>query len=132
MQRNVEALEELTAAMNRRDVEAVLRGVAVDVVFRPARSDVEGAYLGHDGIRVFFANNAENFELFRIDFRELRDLGEWVLATGSIHIRGRGGGVEMDIPTAGLASFESGRMTRWEDFRERRLALRAAGIQEPA
>ena len=31
---------------------------------------------------------------------------------------------------AGVATFEAGRMTHWEDFGDRRLALEAVGLSE--
>ncbi len=114
--------------MKRGDVEGLLSVVAEDVVWLAARSAVEGAYRGHAGIRKFFADNEENFELFVPEFRDVRDLGDRVLAIGTIHIRARGSGVETDIPTAGIATYERGKLVRWEDFRDRRLALEAAGL----
>src|SRR2546423_15641975 len=75
------------------------------------------------------ADNQENFERFEPDYRDVRDLGDRVLAIGTIRVRGRGSGVETDIPAAGIATFnEDGRLVRWEDFRERHLALEAAGL----
>jgi hypothetical protein len=84
-------------------------------------------YRGHAGLRASLADNKENFEVFEPEFRELRDLGDRVLAVGTIHIRARGSGVETDIPTAGIATFEQGKLTRWEDFRDRVSARRLAG-----
>jgi ketosteroid isomerase-like protein len=128
---NVEAFLQANDAMRRGDVEALLRWVDEEGVMLAARSAVEGAYRGHDGIRRFMADNAENFEKFEPDYPEVRDLGDRVLAIGTIHVRGRGTGVETDIPAAGIATFnEEGRIVRWEDFRERRLALEAAGLRE--
>ena len=53
-----------------------------------------------------------------------------MLAIGTVHIRGRGGGVDMEYSAAAVATFEDGKMTRWEDFRERALALEAVGLRE--
>ena len=91
---------------------------------------MEGAYHGHAGLRGFLADNQANFEVFRFDLSDVRDLGDRVLAIGTIHIRGRGGGVETDIPVAGVATYRDGKLTRWEDFRERDRALEAAGLSE--
>jgi hypothetical protein len=38
--------------------------------------------------------------------------------------------VETDIPVAGVATYRDGKLTRWEDFRERDRALEAAGLSE--
>jgi ketosteroid isomerase-like protein len=127
---NVRAFERAVEAVNRGDAEAALSIVSDDGVMLAARSPVEGAYRGHDGFRAWFADNAENFEVFQVTMAELRDLGDRVLAIGSIRIRGRGSGVETDIPTAGIASFDDGKLTRWEDFRERSRAIEAAGLAD--
>jgi hypothetical protein len=51
-----------------------------------------------------------------------------VLATGTLRIRGRGSGVEMEIPMAFLAEFRDGMLVHYKDYGEARLALEAAGI----
>ena len=117
--------------MNRGDVEHWVRGSTQDVVIIAARSEVEGPFVGHDGVRKFFADNATNFEVFQARYDDVRDLGEdRLLAIGTIHIRGRGAGVETDIPAAGIATYRDGKLSRWEDFRERHLALKAVGLEE--
>ena len=127
---NVDLFLEGAEAMGRGDVEAVLEAVSEDVVWIPARSAVEGAYRGHDGMRQFLADNAESFELFEPHYEEVRDLGDRVLGIGTLRIRARESGVETDVPVAGIATFREGKLVRWEDFRERRLALEAAGLAE--
>ena len=130
-QENVELFWEGVDAMRHGDTEAFVAGASEDVVWIAARSSVEGAYHGHEGIRRFLADNAENFEVYEPDFVEVRDLGEHrVLACGSFHIRARGSGVETTFPVAGIATFRDGKLARWEDFRDRRVALEAAGLSE--
>lgn len=127
---NVEAAEQLAEALSRGDVDALLSLTAEDVVWIAARSAVEGVYHGHAGPRKFCADNAKNFDTFRLSIDKLHDLGDRVPGVGTIHIRGRGSGVETDIPVAGILTFEHGKVTRWEDFRERHLALKAAGLEQ--
>jgi ketosteroid isomerase-like protein len=126
---NVELMRRGTAAMNRGDVGYWVRNSTHDVVIVAARSAVEGSFVGHEGVRQFFADNATNFEVFQVRLDDVRDLGEdRVLAIGTIHIRGRGAGVETDVPMAGIATYREGKLRRWEDFRERRAALKAVGL----
>jgi ketosteroid isomerase-like protein len=128
---NVELFLRANAAINRGDVEYAIRHSTEDVVIIAARSAVEGNFVGHEGVRKFFADNAANFELFHVRIDDVRDLdGDRVLGIGTIHIRGRGGGVETDIPMAGIATYRDGKLSRWEDFRERRAALEAVGLAE--
>ncbi len=127
-QENVRVFEAARDALSRGDIEGFLRLVDEDVIWIAARSAVEGTYRGHDGLRRFFADNDENFELFEPDFREVRDLGDRILAVGTIHIRGRGSTLETDIPVAGIFTFSRGKLVRWDYFRDRRSALAAAGL----
>jgi ketosteroid isomerase-like protein len=130
-QENMRLFEQGKDALDRGDMEAFLSLVDEDVVWIAARSAVEGAYHGHDGVRKFFADNEENFEVFEADWREVRDVDdERILAIGRIHLRGRGSTVETDIPVAGIFTFKRGKLVRWEDFRDRAHALQAAGLRE--
>jgi len=122
--------EKAGEALGRGDMESFLALMDDDIVWIAARSAVEGTYRGHDGLRRFFADNDENFEVFEPDFREVRDLGDRILAVGVIHIRARGSALETDIPVAGIFTFKQGKLVRWEDFRERRIAVEAAGLSE--
>jgi ketosteroid isomerase-like protein len=129
-QENVDAFLVVMQAINGGDVEGVLGALDEDCVLLPLRSAVEGGFHEHDGVRALFADNAETFEVFQLDWRDVRDLGGQVLAIGTVHHRGRGGGVEIDTPTAGVASFRDGKLTRWEDYGDRGAALKAVGLEE--
>jgi ketosteroid isomerase-like protein len=127
---NVELFQRGVEANNRGDVEALQALAARDIVIWALRSPVDGEYRGHDGIRKMHADNRENFDVWRLDYPDVRDLGDGrVLAIGTLHIRGRGGGVETDVPTAGVATFANGKMTRWHDYGDPRKALAAAGLE---
>ncbi len=91
----------------RRGTDAINRGeldipelVHPEVVFEPLRSGTEGAFVGHEGMRRFIADTEEMFELFHASYPDIRDLGDSVLAIGSIRMRSRVSGVEADVPTA--------------------------------
>src|SRR5438045_7693657 len=96
-QENVELFLKGTDAIRRGDMETALDVASEDVVWIAARSAVEGAYRGHEGLRQFLADTAENFEPFEPRFEEVRDLGDRVLAIGTLGIRARGSGVETDV-----------------------------------
>jgi len=130
-QENVEVSLRIERAVNGGDVACVIHHTNEDCVLIVGRSAVEGHYVGHEGVRRLFADTAENFELFELRADDVRAVGQdRVLMAGIVHLRGRGGGVEMDIPYAGVTTFRDGKMSRWEDFRDRRLALEAVGLAE--
>jgi ketosteroid isomerase-like protein len=127
---NVDVFRRGADAANRGDAEEFLREVHPDGVFEPLRAATEGAYVGHDGIRRFWADTEETFELFQVDYTDIRDLGDRVLAIGTIRVRGRGSGVETRIPTAAIAEYRDGLLWRYKDYGESRLALEVAGLSE--
>jgi uncharacterized protein len=129
---NVEAFRRGTDALERGAFDAALLEELIDpdVIFEPLRAPVSGTYRGHEGIRRFIADTAESFDVFRFDRPDIRDLGDRVLAIGTLHIRARQGGVEAEVPTAGIAAYRNGRLIHWKDFGDRRQALEAAGLTE--
>jgi ketosteroid isomerase-like protein len=115
-------------AINRLDVATVLALTHEDCVFEPLRSQTEGAFVGHEGMRRFLADTAETFDLFKASYTDLRDLGgERLLAIGTIRIRGSGSGVESDVISAAVVELKDGRMLRYRDYGDPQLALQAAG-----
>ena len=130
-QENVARYREGIETINTGDVEAALSYIDPDVIFEPLRSPVQGAYIGHRGFRAWFADTAENFDSFRIDHTDIRDLGDdRVLAIGTLHVRGKGSGIETDVPTAAMVTFREGRMVSLKDYGDRSAALLAAGLSE--
>jgi ketosteroid isomerase-like protein len=127
---NANRFRRLIEAANEEDLDGALALISEEVVWIAARSAVQGTYHGHEGIRSFFADNQENFERFEPAVAEIRDLEDGVLVLGSIHVRGRGSGVDTEVPMAGIATYRDGLLVRWEDFRERDRALRAAGLAD--
>ena len=125
---NVELFRRGADLFGRGD-EAVLELIDEDIELIALRSATEGAFRGHEGIRAFFADNRESFDLFEPDYYDVRDLGDGrVLALGKIRVRGRGSGAETEVPTAVIATIREGRMTRFRDYGEHGAALEAAGL----
>jgi len=125
---NVELLRKLQDDWNRGERDFADE-YHPDVEFVPLRAATEGAYQGLSGIEAWIADTSEVFDKFEMNF-EFTDLGERVLACGTIHVRARGSGVETDIETGGLFEFRDGRIVRWEDFGSKSKAVEAAGLRE--
>ncbi len=129
---NVEALRRAVIAYNGADVDALLEELDPDVEWRSLNQVMFGGqaqvYTGHDGVRRFMTEVEEAFAQARIEKLEVRDLGERVVGSGQLHIRGRASGVEIDSPIAWLAEFKDGRMTRIKDYLDPRQALEDAGL----
>jgi SnoaL-like domain len=77
-------------AFNQRDLDGMLRGLHADVDFHPLRlSGLRGSYLGHDGVREWFAHLKRLRHEYRIVLCDARSVAEGrVLAVGSLSLAG--------------------------------------------
>ncbi len=136
-QENVEAVHEWIAAINRRDLVALLKLADPDLEFRSylaALSGSDGAYRGHDGLKRYLRDLDDAWESFQVEQDECRDLGETVLMVGRLHARGRSSGLEVKERLAFLHTFREGtgpsRYVRHQFFATVAEALKAAGLSE--
>jgi ketosteroid isomerase-like protein len=100
-----------------------------DVELIALRSVTEGSYRGYAGLLRFQADNAATFEKFEQRY-DVLEVGERVLATGTLRVRGAGSGVEMDSPAHIAIEFRHGRISRWHAFGSKAEALKALGLAE--
>jgi limonene-1,2-epoxide hydrolase len=119
----VQIFREAVDALNRVDRAELQRLIDPEIAFVPMRSAVTGAYLGHAGLEEFLADNEEMFEIFHAEFDELEPLPDGrLLSIGRIRVRGRGGQVETEVKTAGIACFRDGRLLSWHDYGDEAVA----------
>ena len=71
----------------------------------PAGAEIEGTYRGEARLREFLTDNAESFDVFEPSYDDIRDLGDRVLALGRLRIRGKEGGVEVEVPSALVVTY---------------------------
>ena len=100
-----------------------------DVEFLPLRAATEGAYHGIAGIERFIADNEAVFEKFEPQ-QEFLDLDERVLTWGTIRVKAKQSGIDMDIPVGGVVEFRDGKIVRWQAFGSKDAALKAVGLEE--
>jgi ketosteroid isomerase-like protein len=128
-QENVELVRALVARFLELTEEDFGTYLDPDVEVIALRSVTEGCYRGYAGLRRFQADNASTFEKFEQRY-DVREVGERVLATGAIRVRGAGSGIEMDIPAHIVIEFRDGRISRWHAFGLKAEALEALGLEE--
>ena len=130
-QENVEAVERLYGAFNRRDMAAMLDLIDPEVEWVPVLAVLEGdVYRGHEGFRSWVEALDPDWETFEVDYEELRDLGDRVLAFGHWRGRGRASGVEFGQPATWLYEIKDGRVVRLQTFTDRAEALETLGLEE--
>jgi hypothetical protein len=126
-QENVDVVRRINAAIDAKDMEALVAEHHPDVEIVVLRSEIEGPYLGHDGLRRMAADMFDADFGQRID--EMRELaGERVLVLGHQHATPRGARWEHVL--AEIFEIEAGKVKRLQAFRTVEDALEAAGLRE--
>jgi SnoaL-like domain len=129
-QENVDRFLAAAEAFNRGDFEAAAEGIETDAVFEPQVAVVEGAFVGPDGVRAFMTGSADLYELFQVNYSEVRDLGDRVLAFGTARSIGKESGIETQVPLAVVATYRAGQLTHWKDYGDKNQALEACGLTD--
>ena len=129
-QENVDRFVEGIEAFNRRDIEGIVRFVDPEIRFEHWLAELQGNFVGVDALRAWFADLFEHFASGPIHCTDIRDLGDRVLALGTVRAVGAESGVETEHPYTVLARFENGLLTEFIDFGDREKALEAAGLSE--
>src|SRR5687768_9283694 len=94
-----ETIARAFAALNRRDLSALLAVSHPDIEWRPLRAGV-GPYIGHDGIRRALDDVHAQFDELHNEPRRWTDLGDRVLVAGRLVAKERATGLRIDNPGA--------------------------------
>jgi ketosteroid isomerase-like protein len=126
-QANVEAVRTAIDAFNRGDREAMLELGGDDFEYDWTRSmgPNRGLYRGIEGFMEFVNDQWSTFDEVRLEAHELIPRGKHVVATTTVHARGREG-LPVSANSTHLYTFENGRLVRITLFQEREEALAAA------
>jgi ketosteroid isomerase-like protein len=128
----VDVVHEIAAALGRRDLSAFLGLTHPDVEWHSSISVISegGAYHGHDGVRQYMSDVNEAFESLEATVDSALDVGDLVVAVGSLRYRGRTSGVEMHAPLGWVYRFRQGKLVYLRTFRDPEQALEAVGLSE--
>jgi ketosteroid isomerase-like protein len=127
----LEMARESIAALNRRDVEAVVEAFASDAEWWPLRSSTEGPYRGHDGVRAWFADTAEMFEHLRAEVEEVHERGDVVVAFGRLEAKGRESGASVELVISWVFRFADDKVIWAKSFADRDEAIAECGFEPP-
>jgi ketosteroid isomerase-like protein len=133
-QENIEAFERGLQAYNQQDIEVLLDVLDPEVEWRPAVQKMLGGeatvYRGHEGIREMLRDLSETLNEINVEFSEVRDQGDQVVAIGRLRTRGRASGVVTEAPLGYVADFRNGIAIRIRTYVDPKEALEAAGLSE--
>ncbi len=133
-QENVEKTKRGAEASNRRDIEALLVDLDPEIEWSPAFPVLLGeeakVYRGHDGVREMFRGFYDALDEIHVEYSEIRDLGDRVVAIGRIRTRGKASGAATESPFALVSDVKNGKTTRVRTYLDPHEALEAAGLEE--
>jgi ketosteroid isomerase-like protein len=133
-QENVEIVNRLVDAYNRRDREAVGALLHPEVEWHTLAGPLFGisALHGRDEMLSFlFEQIPEGLEDFRVTVEAASELsGGQVLVDAHYDGRGLASGAKVEMGTAAIYRIETGKIVFFQDFETRGQALEAAGLRE--
>jgi ketosteroid isomerase-like protein len=89
-----------------------------------------GVYRGHDGIRQWLNDVNDAFEVVYANVDDRLVAGDVAVLVGRIHFRGKGSGVETELPVGWVLKFRQGKLMRFRAFREPEQAVERMGQSE--
>ena len=108
----IEIAQRATAALRRRDLDALGKLLAPDFEIVGIRADVEQTiFRGPDALPRWFAAIDDAWEGMTGEIENRREGPDWVLSFVWLRARGRESGVELDVPAASIYRFRDGLIT---------------------
>jgi ketosteroid isomerase-like protein len=121
----------------RRLADAITGGEAAEAVavcdpeveFHSVLAVGEQTYVGHDGIREYFADISSAWETWTVEVHRVAEGPDGRVAiVMTMHMRGRESGAALAQRTGHVWTLRNGKLLRNQPFREPEKALRAVGL----
>jgi ketosteroid isomerase-like protein len=128
---NVDLAHQAFAAINTRDLDALLALMDPEVVALPRILSVEGGALrGHDGIREWWESIFSVFPDFAMEVVAVRAVGEWTISEVRAHGRGEGSNLPFQDAIWVISRIQFGKAVRWQTFASEADAAEAVSFEE--
>lgn len=130
MSENVELVQSIYEAFNRRDWDAGFRDADPDFVFTIQRGPNAGAHRGREEVQSALQDQASAFDLWVIEPEEFFERDDLVVAFVKFRLRPKGSSAEFEIQIGTLWTIRDGKVVSAHGYPQREEALKAAGIGE--
>jgi ketosteroid isomerase-like protein len=129
---NVEIIRSLIETFNAGDRTVPAELLDPEFELETPFTSVSGTpYRGHAGIGDWLRELDDQFSEWQNRLDNIRENGDIVIVTGSLHVRGRVSGLEFDQPAAWVGHFGADhRLTRARIYLDPAEALKAVGLSE--
>ena len=131
MSERIELVKRSFEAMSAWDVDGLLDLYDPDVEFLPLTGTrVEtGGYRGHEGVRAYFAEARDLWDVLEPEGHEYTEIGDRVVVAGRCRVRGRHSGAESQPACAWVIGVRDGAIVSHRTCATYDEALEAAGVQ---
>ena len=126
-QENVEVVRRLWRS---QDTHSIFTFYDPAIIWESHYGPISGAYHGHEGVRQFFREWTEPLDSFRARAETFIDAGDSVVVGTRVWARGKGSGVEGEMPQGMVYTLRNGLVTRVDLYETKGMALEAAGLSE--
>jgi len=129
-QETSEAAQAVLEALGRRDAAGLIALSDPQVEWHSffAIGQEGGVYCGYAGASQFMSDLGDAWDIARAEVDDSIEVGDLVVLAGRIHYRGRGGGVESEMPAGWMLKFRQGRLILFRAFREPERAFESVGL----
>jgi ketosteroid isomerase-like protein len=128
------AVQQITAALNRGDIDAVSSRFADDAVadWTHSRGPWAGTYQGVEEIlRIWRENFVDLWGSCAVELEQVEELGNGVVVSQNLlQARGAGSGIEVEARAGSVWWFEDEKVVRWQMFQSWEEARQAAAVDE--
>jgi ketosteroid isomerase-like protein len=127
--RTLELAREVMDALSRRDLQRLTAFTDPEIEWHSFFAELGegGVYRGHEGTRRYLSDLGEAWEIVRADVDDGIGVGDVAVLVGRIHFRGKGSGIENELPAGWMLKFRRERVVLFRAFREPDQALEAVG-----
>jgi len=116
MERDLEKIEELYSAQQKRDIRSILMLMAEDVeIVQSTELPWGGHYTGHDGVKEFLTRLTEQIDS-QVQVERMIDAGEKVAVVGRTVGSARKTKLEFDVPSVHIWTMREGQVVRFEPY----------------
>jgi len=127
MERDLEKIEELYNAQQKRDVRSILMLMSTDIeIFQSTELPWGGTYLGHDGVKEFLTALSDHIDS-QVHVERMIDAEDKIAVVGRTVGKARKTKLEFDVPIVHVWTMREGQVVRFEPYIDNATMLAALG-----